>query len=303
MGKERTALWKGSLTMKYAIPLFLAIILCGAAFAQEETVEFNRLSLTLRAWRVNFDAETSLVKDVTGGKLDLDDELAIDDDYSPEAILRWQFKPRHAFELAYNHMSFEGDEIVARGVAIDDSFIPLFAHLEVDSDLHFLRLDWRRSFFEQDARFNIETILGVQAFDVSGEYEAYLPGGGWRKAFPDWARDARRSVGKLLPDPIDFLNVDLYYQDKEDITAGLPIVGLGLEFRPLDRLTIAGQAYGIYAGDYGNFFNAEASLKFRLTRWLELEGGYRYWNIEYEDDDDDYQVVMTGAFVGGTVSF
>src|SRR5690606_32786771 len=159
------------LTMKYLIPLLAIAAVCGPALAQEETVEFDHLSLTLRAWRVDFDAETSLVKDLTGGDIDLDDELAIDDDYSPEAILRWQPLPRHAFELAYNNMSFEGDEIVAQGVVVDDSFIPLFAHLEVDSDMHFLRLDWRRSFFEPDARFNIETILGVQGFDISGEYE------------------------------------------------------------------------------------------------------------------------------------
>jgi hypothetical protein len=289
--------------MRHVVALLAVAALCGAAFAQEETVEFERLSLTLRAWRVDFSAETSLVKDFKGSKIDLDDELAIDDDYSPEVILRFQPLPRHAFELAYNQMSFEGDEIVAQGVVIDDTFIPLFAHLEVDSEMHFLRLDWRRSFFEQGARFNVETILGVQGFDVSGEYEAYLPTGFWRKAFPDWARDLRKDVGRLLPDQLDFLNVDLYYKDKEEITAGLPIVGLGLEFRPIDRLTIAGQAYGMYAGDYGNFFNAEAALKFRLARWLELEGGYRYWNFEYDDDDDDYQVVMSGAFVGGTVSF
>ncbi len=289
--------------MKYAITLIAAAALCGTTYA-DETVDLNQhLSLTLRAWRVDFNAETSLVKDLKGDKLDLDDELAIDDDYSPEAILRWQIVPRHALELAYNHMSFDGDEIVAQGVVIDDSFIPLFAHLEVDSNLNFLRLDWRRSFFEQDARFNIDTILGVQGFDVEGEYEAYLPGGGWRKAFPDWARDLRRDIGHFLPDKLDFLNTDLYYHDKEDITAGLPIVGLGLQFRPIDRLTISGQAYGMYAGDYGNFFNAEAGLKFRLTKWLELEGGYRYWNLEYDDSDDDYQVIMNGAFVGGTVSF
>ncbi len=289
--------------MKYLLPILVAVAFCGAVVAQEETVEFDRLSLTLRAWRVDFSAETSLVKDLTGDKLDLDDQLAIDDNYSPEAILRWQFLPKHAFELAYNQMSFDGDEIIAEGVVIDDSFIPLFAHLEVDSDLHFLRLDWRRSFFQPDAKFNIETILGVQGFDVSGEYEAYPVGGAWRKVFPDWARDVRRDLGRLLPDELDFLNVDLYYQDEEDITAGLPIVGLGMEFRPIDRLSIEAEAYGMYAGDYGNFFNAEAALKFRLTHWLELEGGYRYWNLEYEDDDDEYQVIMNGAFVGGTVSF
>ncbi|MCC6695723.1 MAG: hypothetical protein IT365_08845 [Candidatus Hydrogenedentes bacterium] len=289
--------------MKYLFTAIAMASLCGAALAQEESVEFDRLTLTLRAWRADFSAETSLVKDFKGDKLDLDDELAIDDDYSPEVILRFQPLPRHAFELGYNHMAFEGDEIVAQGVVVDDSFIPLFAHLEVDSEMHFLRLDWRRSFFEQDARFNVETILGVQGFDISGEYEAYLPTGAWRKAFPDWARELRRDLGRLLPDELDFLNVDLYYHDQEDITAGLPIVGLGLKFRPIDRLTIAAQAYGMYAGDYGNFFNAEASLSYRLTKWLDLEGGYRYWNIEYEDDDDDYQVVMNGAFVGGRVSF
>ena len=289
--------------MKHVFTAITLAALCGAAFAQEETAEFDRLTLTLRAWRADFSAETSLVKDFKGDKLDLDDELAIDDNYSPEVILRFQALPRHAFELGYNHMAFEGDEIVAQGVVVDDSFIPLFAHLEVDSEMHFLRLDWRRSFFEQDARFNVETILGVQGFDISGEYEAYLPTGAWRKAFPDWARELRRDLGRLLPDELDFLNVDLYYHDQEDITAGLPIVGLGLKFRPIDRLTIAAQAYGMYAGDYGNFFNAEASLSYRLTKWLDLEGGYRYWNIEYEDDDDEYQVIMNGAFVGGKVSF
>ena len=289
--------------MKYALTLIAAVTLCGAAYA-DETVDLNRhLSLTLRAWRVDFSAETSLVKDLKGDKLDLDDELAIDDDYSLEAILRWQITPRHSLELAYSHMGFDGDEIVTQGVVIDDSFIPLVAHVEVDSNLNFLRLDWRRSFFEQDARFNIDTILGVQGFDVEGEYEAYLPGGGWRKAFPDWARNLRRDIGHFLPDELDFLNTNLYYHDKEDITAGLPIVGLGFQFRPIDRLTIGGQAYGMYAGDYGNFFSAEAALGFRLTKWLELEGGYRYWNLEYDDGDDNYRVIMNGVFVGGTVSF
>jgi hypothetical protein len=291
--------------IKKCFMLTLVMLMTAGAVAQETWVVNDRLLIQLRGWWTDFDAQTSLVRGWFGGKIDLDDALNLDREWTPEVSLRWQFKPRHAVQLRYNYLQFDGSEFLTRGVTIDRQVIPLFAQLEADVDMHFLRLDWRRKWFmDKSDSFDFETSLGVLGFDVQGKYQAYFPGFGWIGGLGPFSRGVwQRLVDAALPNYLDFLNAALYREDKEDITAALPVLGVGFDWQATRRLSLGAEISGMYAGSYGQFFDAEASLAFAITPWFDINGGYRYWRVDADDGDDDYRVVMSGPFVGGTIRF
>lgn len=282
-----------------------SILLTGFSATAEEAWVNDRFMIELRGWWVGLDAETSRIRNWGGGKLDLDNELDIDREFMPEVGLRWQFLPKHALQLRYNYLSFDANEFLTKGVTLDGRTIPVVSQVEADAEMHFLRLEWRRELFpEKSQSFDFETGLGVLGFDLQGEYEAYLPGFGWVGGLGPFGRSIwGELLDRTLPDALDFLNTAVYEGDEEDLTAALPLVGVGIEWRPTKRLSLKADVSGMYAGDYGEFIDAEAMLGFALTPWFELHGGYRFWHLNVEDDDDDYRLDMSGPYVGGTVRF
>lgn len=275
-----------------------------AASAEEAWVN-DRFMIELRGWWVGLDAETSRIRNWGGGRLDLDNELDIDREVMPEVGLRWQFLPKHAITLRYNYLSFDANKFLTKGVTLDNRSIPIISQVEADAEIHFLRLEWRREWFPNKSEsFDFETGLGVLGFDARGEYEAYIPGFGWVGNLGPFGRDIwGRLLDDALPDFLDFLNTALYESDEEDITAGLPVLAVGMEWRPTNRLSLKADISGMYAGSYGEFFDAEAMIGYAFTPWFEIHGGYRYWHLNVEDDDDDYRLNMTGPYLGGTIRF
>jgi hypothetical protein len=286
--------------------LLIALALLGVTGVSAEEAWVNdHLVIDLRGWWTHLDAESSRITNWGGGKLNLDSELGLDDEITPEIGLRWQFSRRNALALRYNYLHFEGDEFRARGVTLDNRSVPLFAQIESDAEMHFLRLDWRREWLaDKSESFDFETSLGVLGFDLSGQYEAFIPGFGFVGDLGPFSRGIwSELLDQTLPDYLGFLNTAVYQDDGEDVQGALPVVGVGVEWRPGKRFSLKADISGMYAGDYGEFFDAEASVGYALTTWFELHGGYRYWHVNVEDDDDDYKVVMSGPYVGGTFRF
>jgi hypothetical protein len=304
----------GIQTMRRLISLLLVSgLLLGVAYAEEaekgESKGFehkdSRFKLRVRNWVVDVDGETSFIKNVRGGRIDLGSKLDLKDDFSPQVNLRWQFKPRHSFEVGYAHMESDADADVNETVVIDDVAIPVLGHLEGDTELHFLRFDWRRKLFLSDSgRFDVETILGLLAFDIDARYEAHLPGFGWVGNFPPWMRELYREwLGHVLPDELDFLNFATYWDDEFDLMAGTYLVGISGTWRPHRKWALTAQAMGSWAGTYGYLIDLEACAGYSPTDWFEIFAGYRYWETEVEDDDEEYVLIFEGVFAGMEFSF
>jgi hypothetical protein len=265
----------------------------------------SRFKLRLQNWIVEFEGETSLIKKISGDRIDLGAKLDLEDEFSPQITGRWQFKPRHALEVSYTYLDSDGSADISEGVVIDDVAIPGLGHVEADTELHFLRLDWRRKLFmPSSGKYEAETIVGILGFDIDAEYAAHLPGAGWVGNVPDPLRELYHEVlGEILPDELDFLNTAVYWDDDFHLTAGTYLLGGAGTWRPHRKWNLNAEVTGAWAGDYGWFVDCEAGVGYRPVDWFEVFAGYRYWHTEVEDDDDEYEIIFSGIFAGIELSF
>jgi hypothetical protein len=287
-------------TLRLAAAL-LVLALAATAHAKQPP----RLTLTLGAWAVGLDGETSRIEDADGSPLDLGDTLDPDRAFSPEARLRWQFAERHALTITYNGLRLDEDRLLGQSVRVDGTTVPGLAYIDAKSEMHFLRVDWRRALFAPDsAAGNLETVLGVLGFTVDAEYAAHPPGLGWLGALPEETRRGLRgALFAELPDGLQFLNTALYYDYEYEVTGALPVVGLAGHVNLGSHLALRGQALGMYAGEYGHFLDLEAELAYRPVDAMELYGGYRLWRVKVGYNDETYTILGTGVTAGGALRF
>lgn len=83
----------------------------------------------------------------------------------------------------------------------------------------------------------------------------------------------------------------------------LPFPGIGVRWDLTKRFYLRGALRGIYAGDYGNYFDAVGEVGFDITRNVGLYGGYRWMHAEADVSDVRFNVDLDGPYVGVEVRF
>src|SRR5262249_52772202 len=96
---------------------------------------------------------------------------------------------------------------------------------------------------------------------------------------------------------------DFSFQQREDLSAGLPTVGLDMSLRPHRKVEIYGRASGMQAGDYGYFWGGDAGGRGRALGHLLVTAGYRTFNLHVENSPDFAHLRMRGPFVGAGFRF
>jgi len=91
--------------------------------------------------------------------------------------------------------------------------------------------------------------------------------------------------------------------ESEDVSAGLPAVGLALDIEPHPRLNLYGQLAGMKAGDYGDFVGSDAGAKVRVWKILFVTAGYRTFNLHIQNAPDFASFRLHGPFVGAGLRF
>jgi hypothetical protein len=95
-------------------------------------------------------------------------------------------------------------------------------------------------------------------------------------------------------------------QAREEVVDGIaPLPGLGIAAR-IDltpNIYVRGSGRGMYAGGYGNFFDASAEAGYDLGKNLGLFAGYRWMHGEADVDDVEFEVNLRGLYAGVEVRF
>jgi len=235
-----------------------------------------KFELTLRGWSTDFEADSTLLREVFGVRVDVADELGLDPDTIPEIRLRWRFAKHHSFTAAYLGIDESADRAILRPFVLDDGVTAPFGALKADLNLDYFRLGWRWEIGGRKSdKFDLETILDVAIFDLEASY---------------------RHNGLFLP-------FFLSSEDSVDETVAIPLIGLRAEGRPFKHLGIYGEVAGMIAGDYGDIVDLEFGVRGYLGKHLTLEGGYRYFSINGSDGDDEADVTLDGPFLGVGLRF
>ncbi len=144
------------------------------------------------------------------------------------------------------------------------------------------------------ADFNIYQIdLG---YDVIQNDVVTLNLGGGTRIF-----DIDTSVEGTATDPNT--NTTAYQRESESIVAPLPGLGGSLRIDITPNVYIKGSGKGIYAGNYGNFYDLAAEIGYDITKNFGVFAGYRLMHGEAEVGDVNFDVQLEGFFAGAEVRF
>jgi hypothetical protein len=99
-------------------------------------------------------------------------------------------------------------------------------------------------------------------------------------------------------------NVVPAIDESESLDAPVPTVGLAFQLGLPFLLNFGGEVTGITAGRYGYLVDAEAAINFNPLPLFTLSGGYRYFKLKAEDDDDfELDFDLQGPFLTLRVGF
>lgn len=248
--------------------LLLVVLLSGSAFARTPSVEFEG-----RYWMPSLSASGSAVKDGVGTELDFVDEVGIENKDFTEARFTWYYSKSSKLRISYMAWDFTGNETLEREIVFNGQTYNIGHDVYGKLDLSYLRVGWFGEFWGSDNDvFKIGPAVDVKVFWVDASI-----------------RD-------------DF---DLAAQSAT-VTAGLPSFGLSFDFCPIDEVTVFGEITGIYAGDYGHFFDAEIGAKYMYyfeNFSLGVQAGYRSFNVKVDYEDDYFDMDLSGTFIGVSVGF
>jgi outer membrane protein len=90
--------------------------------------------------------------------------------------------------------------------------------------------------------------------------------------------------------------------ESEDFTAPVPMVYLGAQLRPLEKLAIEAEARGIVFGD-DKGYSLIGRLKWKFLKPFFIAGGYRVDKIDVEEDDFTLDIDFSGLFAEAGVVF
>lgn len=221
-------------------------------------------------WFPKISGELAVGDDgITGTRLDIEDDLNIDDENIPsvEAFLG---AGRHHLSLTYTPLDYSGDAFFSQPISFrGQSFV---GDVTSDFDATMLDLDYQYDLLNLEnilAGFSIGPILKVKYLDGDVKLKAVATG----------------------------------VEQKESFSYALPMIGVGAHVGIIANLLEARAKVTGMAYSDNHIYDAMADLSFTPFPFLDIHGGYRYLKVKYDEDDVYIDTKFTGPYVALTVGF
>lgn len=206
---------------------------------------------------------------VVGTTVDFDSDLGLDDE-DFVSIEIFFGGGNHHFSLAYTDIDFSGQETLSRTIVFNGQTYVF--NSVVDSTIEYQMVDfcYQYDFLDLEnvlAGFSLGSVLQVKYLD--GDVNLYTTG------------------------------VD----EKEDFVLPVPLLGLNLHMGILaDILEARVRGTGItYSGN--NMYELTGDISYTPVPFVDIHGGYKFFNIDFDEDDVLLNYDMAGPFIMLTVSF
>lgn len=223
-----------------------------------------------RYWYPDLDLEAKIEDGGFGTRIDFDDDLDLDDEDFPVGRVKLFTGENSWIRAEYIPISYDGDSMLTRTIFFNGKPFIVGTRVITDFDFEYYRLGWGSQFISLgDGFFKFGTLIEAKGYNLDASLISPTTG----------------------------------IAESEDITFGLPTVGVILDINPADKLNFYGEISGITAGSYGYTIDAEAGVKFIPFKNFTLTCGYRYLTFDVEWDDDEADMTLAGAFVGGSLRF
>lgn len=206
-----------------------------------------------------------------GTDIDARRDLGMPDTNFPQGGFTWQ-RGRSRVRFEYTPIDYSGDQTVARTIIFRGQPYTVGTRVVSELEVRHLQLSWVYQFIRtREGRFRIGPMIEADGFLMRGSLAA-----------PN------------LPTP---------FQQTENLSAGLPTVGLAMDIQPHRAIDIYGEAAGMQAGSYGYFIASDSGVKVRAWKHLVLTGGYRTFNLHVENSPDFARLRLRGPLAGAGFRF
>jgi hypothetical protein len=254
------------------------LLLVTCCLALSGTAAYGQvLEIEGRYWPASFTGTAR----VTGGHgevpsdlntVDLKGDLGLKDEHLKDWRLSLFTGPRSRRRVGYVKMDYTADQVVQRSILFEGQLYPVDTRVITRLNVEYWRYGWIWEFLGgQYSRVRFGTLLEAKRLSV----------------------DAGLSAPALVP-PV---------AEKKSISQTLPTIGLVFDAYPSRALNLFAEVSGISAGNRGHALDGEAGVKVALATHLFLSAGYRYFDVEVNDDPDFAKFKNSGLFVGGALRF
>ncbi len=258
------------------VPLFLAIagsLAAPAAFAQAS--EPPRIELEARLWSAEPSGDVRVVEGDLGTTIDLESDLGLEDDEALEGRLTFHPSRRTSVRLAWTNLTFSGDNVLSRTIEFNGETFTVATRVVSELDFDYGRVGFVWQFLGDEAgRFRFGPVVEAKGF--RGEASIEAP---------------------------DLLDLGIEARESEEFEAAFGAAGLALDVEPTSRVHLFAEGTVVVAADEGDATDLEAGVRVLLVDQLAVTAGYRRFAIDAEEDDDDLDFDITGAFLGLNVRF
>jgi hypothetical protein len=225
----------------------------------QSSVEF-----TGHSWFTQMGSRIRVEQNGFGTDIDARSDLGMDGAAFPQGEFLWRHG-RSVLRFDYTPIDYTGDRTVSRTIVFQGRPFTVGTRVVSELEVRHLQLSWAWQFVDvHDGWFRIGPLVEADGFLMRGSLAA-----------PDFG-----------------------FQQKEDLSAGLPTVGLAMDIRPHRAVDIYGRAAGMEAGTYGYFIGTDAGVRVHAWKYLLLTAGYRTFNLHVENSPDFARLRIRGPFVG-----
>lgn len=229
------------------------------------------LEIEARLWAPSIDGTLRVQEGDLGTDIELPGTLRIDDEEHFELRFNWRLAGPAMLRFSYMPLDYSGnlnigDEIEFGGIVFP-SFIDVASKLELD----YARFGFAWMFSVGDD-FEIGPLVELKAVDAEAEL-----------------------TGSVLSIPL--------VSARESQEAAFGSIGLLLDYKPIPTLHLFAEAAYSPGLDFGEMTEAEIGVKFFPLGMVSISGGYRFLQLDLEDEDDRLDLDLSGFFVGAGLSF
>ena len=249
---------------KALISIIACLLLASTAFA-DETV-----SLKLGYQLLSPEGNMAGTIDDVGTKIDIEKDLNLSDskNITAEFSLKWNDSQ---FTINYLPISFSGTGEMTLDGDFNDLPFTIDETVKTDLDINIYDISYTYyllNFDDLPTRFQLGLELAVKVTDVD----------------------------------LKLQNLDNPATESESFIAPIPTIGLRSRIALADFLGISGRiGYAEYKNN--NFLDAEAQIEFSPIPMVGIYAGYRYFDLQIDEEDVLVETKFTGPFGGLLVRF
>jgi len=211
----------------------------------------------------------TITSGVSETKIDLKDDLGVEDENFPsgEAFLRLG---RLHFRVGYTKISYDGSSTLTRDIEFNGQVFPVSDNVTTSLDVKMLDAEVQVDVLRPDlvaTSFYLGLIGGVKYVDVDLEISSTV------------------------------------LTENEEFKIPVPMVGLAAGAGFLnDLLRVDARVKGMgYSGNY--LYEADAYASVVPFPFFRIQGGYRYLDLKWDENDLLADIELKGPYVGAQLSF